>query len=160
MSEYVLPFWQLKDFVERSTRTDFFSLEEKHCFPVSMFVNYFSHQTANPNEKNGLNSLVLCHHSVSHFVDLLDSFFLHVFFPNVGLKVLYGSVLRWEAKVATQLRQKPKMDPARKINLKKRLDTLINSFNRIKFRLSQGKDFSNATIMSVDSCLLKLLDTA
>ena len=80
--------------------------------------------------------------------------------PEIDVADVDGSVLRWEAKVATLLRQEPKMDPARKINLKKRLDCIINSFNRLKFRLSQGKDFANATIMSVDFRLLKLLDTA
>ena len=80
--------------------------------------------------------------------------------PEIDVADVDGSVLRWEAKVATQLRQEPKMDPARKINLKKRLDCIINSFNCLKFRLSHGKDFANATIMSVDFRLLKLLDMA
>ena len=50
--------------------------------------------------------------------------------PEIDVADVDGSVLRWEAKVATQLRQEPKMDPARKINLKKRLDCIINSFKK------------------------------
>ena len=49
--------------------------------------------------------------------------------PEIDVADVDGSVLRWEAKVS-QLRQEPKMDPARKINLKKRLDCIINSFKK------------------------------